>query len=45
MRNLTHAGWNWPLIRTWLAVALFFLVVWTAVLWGTAHLIASWFGA
>jgi hypothetical protein len=40
MRNLTHTGWNWPLIRGWFAMALLFLVFWTVVLWGTARLIA-----
>ena len=28
------------MIRAWLALAAVFVVFWTAILWGTAHLIA-----
>jgi hypothetical protein len=45
MRNLTHTGWNWPLIRGWLAMAICFVIFWTLALWGAAHLIARLFDA
>jgi hypothetical protein len=45
LRNLTHTGWNWPLIRGWLLMAVVVVLFWIGVFWAIGHIAERFFDA